>query len=322
MGDKDLCEKAFFGFNDVFADVCNGLIFNEPGKVKAEDLQPYPTESLVLDEAGATHGFRDVAKVYRRNGINLLLVGLENQTRVDYHMVARVMMADARHYMNMSERAKRPDRRKANNRRRRSRRARSKLHNNHQSSRFPVVTYVLYFGYKRRWTGPRTLHEWLALSPEFKDLVNDYKIHVIEVAWLPKAVRERLTGDFRILADSLYELRTTGRITGDGRKIRHKELLAVLRAITGNFFEGINIDDIKEGETNMDERIAKWIKDVKAVARNEGYADGKADGKADGTVHACRDFGKTQSETADYLVHKLHLTREQADAAVRAYWQA
>ncbi len=369
MGDKDLCEKALFGFNDVFADVCNGVIFNVPGKVKPEDLQPYPTESLVLEDSSATHGFRDVAKVYRRNGINLLLVGLENQTKVDYQMVARVMLADARHYMNMSERSKRPDRRKANNRRRRSRRALSKLQNNHQNTRFPVVTYVLYFGYKRRWTGPRSLHEWLGLSPEFKDLVNDYKIHVIEVAWLPKAVRERLTGDFRILADALYELRTTGRIKGDGRKIRHKELFAVLRAITGNLFEGIDINCIDEGETNMDERIAKWIKDVKAEGRNEGFADGKAVGYANGeaagyangeaagyangeavgyangeavgyangeavgyangqkqgiwlSTQTCRDFGKTQSETADYLVQKLHLSREQADEAVKAYWQA
>ncbi len=107
----------------------------------------------------------------------------------------------------------------------------------------------------------------------------------------------------------------------------------------------------------MDERIAKWIKDVKAEGRNEGFADGKAVGEAAGyangeavgyangeavgyangeavgyangqkqgiwlSTQTCRDFGKTQSETADYLVQKLHLSREQADEAVKAYWQA
>ncbi len=91
----------------------------------------------------------------------------------------------------------------------------------------------------------------------------------------------------------------------------------------------------------MDERIAKWIKDVKAEGRNEEFADGKAVGEAAGyangeavgyangqkqgiwlSTQTCRDFGKTQSETADYLVQKLHLSREQADEAVKAYWQA
>ncbi len=86
----------------------------------------------------------------------------------------------------------------------------------------------------------------------------------------------------------------------------------------------------------MDERIAKWIKDVKAEGRNEGFADGKAvgyangeaagyangeaAGYANGSVNVCRDFGKTQSETVEYLVQKLHLSREQAYEAVRAYW--
>ena len=79
----------------------------------------------------------------------------------------------------------------------------------------------------------------------------------------------------------------------------------------------------------MDERIAKWIKDVKAEGRKEGFTDGEAVGYANGkkqgiwlSTQTCRDFGKTQSETADYLVQKLHLSREQADEAVRTYWQA
>ena len=348
MGDKDLAEKILFGFADVFADLCNGVIFGVPGKVKPKDLQPYPTESVVLCGDSFKQGYRDVAKVYRRKGINLLLVGLENQTAVDMNMVARVMLADAMHYMNLVRAITPPKRKRVNNRRRNSRRAASKFQNAIQNARFPAVTYVLYMGYKRRWNGPRSLHEWLNLSPDLKPLVNDYRIQVIELAWLPKEMREKLTGDFRILVDALFELRTTGRYTGDSRKFRHKELLAVLRAITGNLYEGFNLGSVEEGETTMCESIARWINEVRNEGKKLGFADGKKQGFADGekqgfangekqgfangekqgfangekqtSVKICRDFGKTQAETADYLVQKLHLSREQANDVVNTYW--
>ena len=78
----------------------------------------------------------------------------------------------------------------------------------------------------------------------------------------------------------------------------------------------------------MCEIIEKWKKEI----RNEGFVDGKQAGYIDGkqagialgatitTVQMCKDFGKTPSEVADYLTQKMHLTREQAQDAVQAYW--
>lgn len=46
----------------------------------------------------------------------------------------------------------------------------------------PVITVVLYFGMER-WTTPRTLKEALGtIHPDLEPYVNDYKVHIFEIA--------------------------------------------------------------------------------------------------------------------------------------------
>ncbi len=273
MGDKDLSEKLFLGLNDVFADVCNAFVFDEPGKIKPEELQPYPTESVVGDASGLRQGFRDVAKVYKQCGVNLLLLGLEDQTAIDYDMAVRVMFADAMHYHNLcadiekrenmgndahSETPERDD-------------APPKRPKSPKRARFPVITVVLYFGMDRRWTGPRSLHEWLKLPAEFKKLVNDYKITVIEVAYLTPEARQKLVSDFRDLADFMCELKRTGKLPASNRVIDHpQELAAAVKAITGIKIE---MNTNERGEITMNNTVREYIEFLKDEGRNEGKAE-------------------------------------------------
>ena len=114
-----------------------------------------------------------------------------------------------------------------------------------------------------------------------------------------------LTGDFRILADELSELRATGRITGDHRKIRHKELIDALKAITGNMFKGFNNNTIREGESTMCELIDKWMKDI----RQEGYNDAlKAitGNVSKGFNNTIREEESTMCETIDKWMKEIH----------------
>ena len=61
----------------------------------------------------------------------------------------------------------------------------------------------LYFG--SDWTGPRRLHEMLEFPEELRErlekLVPDYHMNLIEVKNLPEEVRQRLTSDFRLIAE-------------------------------------------------------------------------------------------------------------------------
>lgn len=72
------------------------------------------------------------------------------------------------------------------------------------------------------------------------------------MAWLSQEDRAMLSGDFRILADTLCAIRETGKIPADTRIIRHvDELLATLAAVTHrNYCIDINTDH-DEGEKQM-----------------------------------------------------------------------
>ena len=127
------------------------------------------------------------------------------------------------------------------------------------------------------------MYELLKLPKALEKFINNYKIHVIEVAWLSDEERQMLTGDFRILADVLNEQRTTGKILGSNRRVRHaKALLAALSAITGNpHFEEIQFESLKEDKVTMrnlmedynNKLIAQGYEQCRKDMRNlmEGY---------------------------------------------------
>ena len=89
---KDTTQKELEAYNDVFADICNVAVFGGKEVLKETDLVPLPTESYTRNADGTTRqGFRDVRKADRRNGRYHLIIGLENQTGVDYTLPERVM---------------------------------------------------------------------------------------------------------------------------------------------------------------------------------------------------------------------------------------
>ena len=140
MGRKDLSEKLLLDYNDVFADVCNGLIFRKPGWIKPRKLHAYPTETLGIFNGGIKQGIRDVVKRYKDCNM-CFLVGIENQSVPDYNMISRIMMYDALSYSAQT------------------RNARKKKGRKRDKKYLPVISCVLYFGYQKRWKGPKTLYE-------------------------------------------------------------------------------------------------------------------------------------------------------------------
>lgn len=76
---------------------------------------------------------------------------------------------------------------------------------------FADIVNVLYFG-MNHWEAPQTVHEAvLEKAPRWQrvlELVPDYRMNLIEVAFLPQEVREKFTSDFRIIAEYFYAKRT------------------------------------------------------------------------------------------------------------------
>ena len=145
MAEKDITARDLAQFADVFADIVNGIIFILTGKwpsrlVRPEDLVDVHTRSVSTSKGKIRGQERDVAKLWTAGETVFCLMGLENQTRVDPDMAFRVFSYEGADYRRQLAERDAKDKDRSGGRKRRAKR---KL--------YPVVTFVLYFGTKRRW---------------------------------------------------------------------------------------------------------------------------------------------------------------------------
>ena len=92
-----------------------------------------------------------------------------------------------------------------------------------------VVAFVLYFGTNPRWEDEISLRDCLEIPEELEEYVNDYKVKVFSVAYLPKEKVEQFTSDFRIVADYFVQQRLTNDYVPNPQTIDHvKETLELL----------------------------------------------------------------------------------------------
>jgi hypothetical protein len=317
MGNPDRTHKMLLEYEDEFAEIFSVFALSNKQKLDQTLLREAATEYEHIAHDKPEELRRDVVKLYGDTALGLIVCGLENQMTVDISMPVRMMGYDWTRYRYQLEHAK-------------------PLNQDTRIS--PIFSHVLNFSYKQKWRWPHSLRDLVNLPPALAEFFQDYKIGVTNLAWLTPEERAKLTGDFRAFVEALCELRETGRITGIKQPIKHIEAMLALLAATTNSqsFELIDKTDFEGGKTTMCEIIDKWENQLRSegykngeivgFANGEavGYANGEAVGYANGekqtSVRVCRDFGKTQSETADYLVQKMHLTREQANEAVKAYW--
>ena len=317
MGNPDRTHKMLLEYEDEFADVFSVFALNNKTKLKQDSLREAITEYEHIERDKPGELRRDIVKLYDDTALGLIVCGLENQMTVDISMPVRVMGYDWTRYRYQLAHAE-------------------PLNQDTRIS--PVFSHVLNFSYKHPWLWPHSLRDLVNLPSELADFFQDYKIGVTNLAWLTPEQRSKLTGDFRAFVEALCELRETGKITGIKQPIKHIEAMLALLAATTNHqsFELIDKADFEGGETTMCEIIDKWENQLRAegykageavgyangeaVGYTNGEAAGYANGKKQTSVRICRDFGKTQTETADYLVQRLHLTREQANEAVKTYW--
>ena len=260
MQEKDITQKMLERYNDVFSDIVNVLLFNGNKVVLEESLLDTETDSVLKIDRRVRFQDRDVAKYWNSNQINIALFGLENQTNPDRLMPLRVIGYDGLEY---------------------TRQARTEFRD---KDKYPVITLVLYLGYEKRWSCPRSLFEVLDIDDKLKPYVNDYKINLFEIAYLEREMIDSFTSDFWILADYLYQMRVNKEYIADKKSIRHiEELLLLMSVMTGDRrFEEI-IDEANEKEVvNMCEVLD--IVESRGIekGREQGIAQGIEQGIAQG----------------------------------------
>ena len=205
-------------------------------------------------------------KVYRDEaGFNIAYMGLENQTHPDKWMPIRVMGYDWMTY----------DR---------------QLDEGHESERkiIPVYTVVLYFGYNKQWTAPRSLRDYFEVPKSLEPFFNDYPIHVIELAWLTDEEIEALSGDLKVVAMCLRCMRKKEFDNIPKATIERVEaVFALLAKISGNHdFE----DLIEKYRSKENVTMADAFEPIREVFRAEGWKLGVDEGRRLGMEDVARNL--------------------------------
>ena len=230
--EKDITEKRLENYADVFADIVNVLLFNGEKIIKQQDLLdslPHSvykgTEKKIHDEE------RDIAKFWLNGKIKIALVGLENQTDKDSDMVFRVIGYDGATY-------------------------RDQLNHDVEGKpkvRFPVITLVLYFGYKTHWGKKIKLSDCVEVPTQLKPYFNDYKLNVFEIAWLDDETVAKFESDFRYVADFFVQMRKHKNYKPSNWQVKHvAAFLDLMTVLTGDTrFTESYIKNIEGSEIDM-----------------------------------------------------------------------
>ena len=248
MNGKDITQKMLERYNDVFADIVNVLLFNGKRIVDEDALIDTPVDSALKIDGEIHSQYRDVAKYWKNSQINIALFGLENQTVPDKLMPMRVIGYDGAEYKKQV------------------------LEENRYKKKYPVITLVLYMGYEKNWKYSNSLLDLLEVDENLKPYVSDYKINIFEIAFLDREKIDLFKSDFRMLADYLYQMRTTDSYKGDESNIKHvDEILMLMSAMSG--FENVeNIIKVAH------ERKVNNMKGFFELAEEKGLELGREEG--------------------------------------------
>ena len=283
MAQKDIAEKTLEAYNDVFADIVNGLLFNGEQVIKEDELEAESELSVYKADGKLHEQERDVAKYWKNGEIRIAFYGLENQTAVDPDMPLRVLSYDGAAY-------------------------RSQLNLEGNPKRYPVVTLVLYFG-DGEWNKPKNLLGCLNVPEKLKPYVNDYKINLFEICKLTDSQISNFKSDFKIVADYFAKRKKIPDYHGTSDTIKHvDEFFKLMKVLTNdNKFETVYNESIinNNGGVNM----CDFLDTVEAKGMAKGIAEGKAE-----VIQGLIKTGKmTVEQIADMLKLPVEKVKELAE---------
>ncbi len=336
MAEKDITDKVLEDYEDVFADIVNGLVFNGKYVVSEDELQDIlPASFYKAFDRKLHEEERDVAKRWKRGLINIAVLGIENQTEVYEPMPLRVIAYDGSSYRaQLTEFDAQMRKWRALKQRNESTVSKDNDRNNEitkaQDAKtdndvetlktqdaekpvfhpVPVLTIVLYFG-KEHWDKHLRLKELLEIPEEMDPLINDYKINVFEVAWLTDDQIKMFHSDFRIVAKFFSEKRKNPEyVPDDPSEIRHvDEVLKLIAAVTGD-------DRYKEIITDKEEE--EEVKNMCEVAdrlEKRGMEKGIIEGRKEGMIKALYDLVSDGLLSISDAAVRAGMTEQQFKAA-------
>ena len=235
---KDISEKNFIALNDVFADIFNVFVFHGRQIVTPESLEDIAGISQYkADDAKLHEQERDTCKLWKGQGVNLVIMGVENQTKPERDMPFRCIGYDGASYRSQLLKTK-------------EKTVNGKTKKVPVKERYPVVTIVLYFG-ERPWRYPLELKQSFRpklprneITEILENYITDYKVNLFDIPRLSPETVKLFQSDFRIVADYFVNAYNNPDYEPDPAVITHvDEFLKLLRGLTG---KGYQLEEILE----------------------------------------------------------------------------
>jgi hypothetical protein len=277
MGKTDTITKKYMKDNRIFADAFNYLIYGGRQIIAPEKLHPLDTTIIGLpygaDGAGMpVQKFRDELKyltAMEDDSAAYILLGIENQTNVNYAMPIKDMVYDALQYAAQVEKAAKSHRKAAKTEKKPT--TGEYLTGFYKEDRLlPVITLVVYFG-ADTWDAPMSLHDMLSVdNPEILSLVPDYRINLIAPAEMSNEEIDKFKTNLRevmlFIKYSKDKNKLNELLTGDEKfKSMDRNAAEVINTVTGS---GLKLKD-KEDTIDMCKAIEDMMNDSRSAANIE-----------------------------------------------------
>ena len=255
MAEKDITEKLLTDIDEVFADIYNSLCFNGENIIKPDDLSNASVTTAFISNDVTRGLISDVSKIYKNSNLTLALLNIENQSTEDSDMPFRIIGYEGAKYN-------------------------SQLISG-SDERLGVATLVLNFNTKKRWSTPKSIKESLKnkYPIELDEYINDYKINVIDVAFMDKEDIEKLNSDFKAVAKYYYLKRNNIEDFEELGECNLKypvQTFATMKALTGDSrFETAYNDYVETHKDDKGVTMEKILDTIEARGEARGEAKGK-----------------------------------------------
>ena len=321
---NDIATNELIENADVFADILNTnvTLFQNGRELSPDDLEYFPVTGAYKDLDGKLHkSLRDTFMLWKKANVYLALIGVEAQTDINRIMPVRDMGYAFTAYMKQIWRLT------AENRRQKKPAYTKGIHDDQKL--LPVGTFILYFG-EEEWDTPLSLMDILHIPDAdralWKELINDYKIHVISVARQPQEIREKYQSDFRVIADYMAYRKDRKKLENFFRYDQHKlihteQVLDLLEALSSD----ARFRKIKEAYQAYEEEEKEEINTMCLLldmCENKGKSEGIIQGKIEDIFELLLDFGEIpatvkqtiQNETSPNQLSIWHKIAAKADS--------
>ena len=250
MAEKDITEKLLTDIDEVFADIYNNLCFKGENIIKPDDLSNASVTTAFISNDVTRGLISDVSKIYKNSNLTLALLNIENQSTEDSDMPFRIIGYEGAKYN-------------------------SQLISG-SDERYVIATLVLNFNTKKRWSTPKSIKESLKnkYPIELDEYINDYKVNVIDVAFMDKEDIEKLNSDFKAVAKYYYLKRNNiedFEELGDCNLKYPVQTFATMKALTGDSrFETAYNDYVETHKDDKGVTMEKILDDLINKGKSEG----------------------------------------------------